>query len=637
MVQTVTSPPIDQLFLKWKQLLEEGTLTTAASLTDDRPELVEPLQHLINAYIAERSAVVDRTLSIDADNRTDFELAADVPGFTVLDTLGGGGMGVVYRVRDRLDREFALKRARSAQLSPTGRERFLDEARAMSQLNHPHVVPIHHFGEHDGNPYFLMPIYPASLANRMADYAGDPVKAMRLMAGVANGLGHLHSKGFVHRDLKPQNILIAANGQAAVSDFGLVKNVAEFADEPHHEPGSVVSGETKPTGAKKSRTVAGVVVGTRAYMAPEQAAGLIHLANPKWDVWSLGIVLHELLTGRRPPSAENPASLLDPGTPDNPLPSRFKPALDPRLERIVRKCLARDERDRYANGGVVARDLDAWVQSKSSRPSRMVVAATLLLIVATAIIAATILRDKPKKPPDPKAELLAKLARKEMVELIGESGKPAYYRIMAARPGTNPIDEAPTFTVSTQEPILIELVPAEANLPGFYLKGDVQFVAIPGQAARAGFYANHRIDDGDHEFIDWTFAEFGASSIVLKKVNDVEGNFALSMSHLADAGSGRPSLGSARTLTYKPFATQWPGPDKALPQRFLGLRLNEQSIALEWQNAPVDTHGCAHLDKFWKMSFPTKPRPPIGPSGGIGLYVTQGAVVFRNVTLAPDP
>jgi serine/threonine protein kinase len=638
---TTTLPSVDELFLKWKQLLEDGSLATAASVAGDRAELVDPLQHLINAFIAERSAGVDRTLSLGEGTQTEFELPPELPGFTILSTLGGGGMGVVYRVRDRLDREFALKRARSSQLSPAGRERFLDEARAMSQLDHPHVVPIHHLDEHGGDPYFLMPIYPASLASRLADYADDPVKSMRLMTGVANGLGHLHSKGYIHRDLKPQNILIAVDGRPAVSDFGLVKNLSEIADEPAPEPGSAVaSGETRPTGAKKSRTVVGVVIGTRAYMAPEQAAGLVHLVNPRWDVWSFGIVLHELLTGRRPPSSENPARLLNPATPDDPPPSTYKPGLDPKLERIICKCLARDERNRYADARSVARELDAWVQSKAGRPSRTFAVAALLLVLATAAIAISLFRKKPDTPPDPKAELLAQLARHDPVELIGATGKPAYFRVLAARPGTNPIDDSAEFTVNTQEPILVELVPAEANLSGFHLSGEVQFIAHTDWTARAGFYVNHHLDGPDHVFLNWTFAEWSGPSVLLKpnelKPNQMQGNFALSISHLVDADSGRQTLSPIPT-TYEPFTYDLPGRDNPWPSRLLGLRVSGQVVEPEWQNAQAGSQQTARLDKLWNMAYPNHPRPAAGPAGGIGLYISPGAAIFRNVTLTPNP
>ncbi len=284
--------------------LQSSQTPEQASTATDRPQGV-------GTSVSSGHEEVTRTV-ISEEVASAMEPAPMLTDFTLLGFLGKGGMGQVYHVRDALDREFALKVMKSGQLSEAGKARFWDEARAMAKLDHPHVARIHHYGLlNDEQPYFTMPVYPASLHDRLAEYQADPKKAIRLMAAVAEGVGHLHARGYIHRDLKPLNILIDEKGQPAVSDFGLVKDVSDSTPgDPL--PGGEGSAETKPSGAKRSRTMVGAAVGTRAYMSPEQAAGLTHLANPKWDVWALGVILHQLLTGQLPKSSEAPERLLDP-------------------------------------------------------------------------------------------------------------------------------------------------------------------------------------------------------------------------------------------------------------------------------------------------------------------------------------
>ena len=342
--QSVTRAPLsptpDELFHKWKQFLDQGALKAATVVAADHPDLISPLQMRINEYFADCATGVEETLTAAAESSHEAAPPPNLPEFTILGPLGHGGMGEVYRVRDALDREWALKVIRKGHLSQVGRDRFLEEARAMHRLNHPNIVRIHHYGILNDQPYFLMPIYPASLRDRLEEYKADANKATALMAAVADGVGHMHAQGLIHRDLKPQNILIDADGNPAVSDFGLVKSVGDsLTGDPPDAPTAAASGDTKPTGARRSKTVAGAVVGTRAYMSPEQAAGLTQLANPRWDVWSLGVILHELLTGQWPQCSSNPTSLLDPAVPDLPPPSTIKPDLDRKLEHVIRRCL----------------------------------------------------------------------------------------------------------------------------------------------------------------------------------------------------------------------------------------------------------------------------------------------------------
>jgi hypothetical protein len=267
--------------------------------------------------------------------------------FQLRELLGGGAFGRVYRAYDpRLDRDVALKVLNEAR--PNGRhlERFFREARAAAQLDHPHIVPLHDAGR-DRDCCWIAYQYVAghSLA-RMCEAGILPVeKSARVVRSLADALDHAHRRGVCHRDVKPANVIIDPEGRPRLTDFGLAKRL------------DVHSNLTKE----------GAIVGTPAYMSPEQAAGHANLVDPRSDIYSLGVTLYELLCGRRPldmPS-EVPAwrvmgavRLAMPYVP----PSKINKNVDRRLDRICRRAMALDPQDRYADAAALAEDLDRWVR-----------------------------------------------------------------------------------------------------------------------------------------------------------------------------------------------------------------------------------------------------------------------------------
>ena len=341
------SQSADRLFRRWLDLLASGRLATAADVAGGHPTLVPVLQARITDCLAGRAADLDATLWDGPAGTDTLPAPPDIPGYRFIEHLGRGGMGHVWLVQDEFDLPYALKIARTDRLSAAGLVRFHAEVRAMREVEHPYVVPVRDAGWCLEIPYFLMPVYPASLKDRLAEYQADPAKAVRLMAAVAEGVGALHARRLVHRDLKPANVLLTADGVPQVSDLGLAMAVG---DHP-----------VAPAALPPRESVSPTAAGTRAYMAPEQAAGLVHLANPKWDVFALGVMLHELLTGHRPRSSDAPEQLLNPAEPDHLPLARFRPGLEPSLDRIVRTCLARSEADRYPDGSAVASALRTWL------------------------------------------------------------------------------------------------------------------------------------------------------------------------------------------------------------------------------------------------------------------------------------
>ncbi|MBO0699910.1 MAG: serine/threonine protein kinase, partial [Zavarzinella sp.] len=261
--------------------------------------------------------------------------------YTVTRLLGRGGMGAVFLAHDpQLDRPVALKipTFRGA-LTAGQKERFLREARSIAALRHPNLCPVFDAGEEQGVLYLTMAYIDGQPLSALVERGPvAPEKAVDLVRRVARAMHVAHTHGTVHRDLKPANILIDRSDEPVVMDFGLARR-AQWADD---------SREDGIAPADADLTQFGSVIGTPAYMPPEQARGDVAAIGPRSDVYSLGVILYELLTGRRPFSAPDTAELIrkienDPPPP----PSEFYPWLDRKLEAACLKALAKDPAGRF--------------------------------------------------------------------------------------------------------------------------------------------------------------------------------------------------------------------------------------------------------------------------------------------------
>ena len=264
--------------------------------------------------------------------------------YQLLEESGRGGMGVVYKARQRdLDRIVALKMILSSRLASEEEvRRFYQEARAAAGLRHPNIVGIHEVGQIHGQHYFTMDYVAGhSLARQSETGPLEPDRAARLMATVARAVHYLHAHGIVHRDLKPSNVLLDENDEPLVTDFGLAK---VFQDDA-------------------SKTQTGAILGTPSYMAPEQARGETAEISPRTDVYSLGAVLYELLTGRPPFREENQLNTILQVLEGEPtLPHRINSRIPPELERIVMRALEKAPADRYDSAAALADDLDRYLR-----------------------------------------------------------------------------------------------------------------------------------------------------------------------------------------------------------------------------------------------------------------------------------
>jgi serine/threonine-protein kinase len=272
--------------------------------------------------------------------------------YELLDVLGRGGMGVVYRARQMtLNRQVALKMIRAGLLAGDDElRRFQNEAEAVALLDHPGIVPVHEVGEFDGQRYFSMKLVEGgNLADRLETYRSDPRASAALVAEVADAVHHAHVRGVLHRDLKPANVLVDARGRPHVTDFGLAKRVGEDA----------------------GMTLSGAILGTPAYMAPEQAAGHRGSITTATDVYGLGAILYAMLAGRAPFVGDSVVETLEQVRTRSPEPpTRLNGDVPRDLETICLKCLAKDPRQRYASAGALADDLRRWLAGEpiAARP-----------------------------------------------------------------------------------------------------------------------------------------------------------------------------------------------------------------------------------------------------------------------------
>jgi serine/threonine-protein kinase len=300
----------------------------------------------------------------DTDKRTPWNPAAElprIPGYQVEAVLGRGGMGIVYKARHlRLNRPIAFKMMiAGAHAGPEERRRFLREAEAVAGLRHANIVQVHDMGEHEGQPYFTMEyVEGGSLAQRLT---GTPVGARyaaALVATLAEAARVAHEGGIIHRDLKPANILLQRKAiPESPSETGHALKV-EPAPLTDFDPKIADFGLARHFEGESALTATGVCIGTPSYMAPEQALGKTRAIGPPVDIYALGAVLYELLTGRPPFRGETPMETLRQVIHHKPVPpSRLNPRVPRDLETICLKCLHKEPGRRYASAAALADDL----------------------------------------------------------------------------------------------------------------------------------------------------------------------------------------------------------------------------------------------------------------------------------------
>jgi WD40 repeat protein/predicted Ser/Thr protein kinase len=342
---------LEALFLRWEKLQKQGRPVTPEELCRDCPELLDELRRRIQALQSPSPAQVaasnpptgtettEAVHTIVEDSGSAMRRARAVPGYEILGELGRGGMGVVYKARQvSLDRVVALKMILAgAHASTQQRERFRGEAEAAARLQHPNIVQVYEIGEYERCPYFSLEyVEGRSLNDVLRESLLPPLQAAALVEQLAHAVHYAHQRGIIHRDLKPSNILLTQDGTPKITDFGLAKRLEG--------------------GSEQTRT--GDILGTPCYMAPEQAAGRTKEIRPSADIYSLGVILYEILTGQPPFEGSSAFDTVYMVITEEPVrPSQRNPRVPPDLETICLKCLEKDPVKRYASALALAEDL----------------------------------------------------------------------------------------------------------------------------------------------------------------------------------------------------------------------------------------------------------------------------------------
>ncbi|HSM51236.1 MAG TPA: protein kinase [Thermoanaerobaculia bacterium] len=388
--------------------------------------------------------------------------------YVIAGRIGAGGMGEVYRARDtRLGRDVALKTlppdlARDAER----RARFEREARAVASLNHPHIVTLHSLEEVEGILFLTMELVEGETVDAaVARARGDLTGLLRIASAVADAVAYAHARGILHRDLKPSNLMVTREGRVKVLDFGLAKLREPIGGEASRSSATTLPGG--PTGHH-------VVLGTPAYMSPEQVEG--RPVDERCDLFSLGVVLYELATGERPFRGRSTIAVLSAVLRETPRPiMELNPTVPPELARIVMRCLAKEPGERYASARELRDDLDEVRQRAEAQPAA---AATAVHPPATPVRRSVAVLPFLNLSPDPENEyfadgitedVIAQLSKMRSLKVISRTSAMRFkrreqsLREIAAKLGVATLVEGSVRRAGDRVRIVAELIDAESD------------------------------------------------------------------------------------------------------------------------------------------------------------------------------
>lgn len=357
---------LELLYAEFTEREDRGELPTARELVARFPWLSDRFERLLHVHSALQAGEDGALPPAASESRTTHGLIDTLPQvplaqpakvrrigiYELREVIGRGGMGVVHKAfQTGLDRIVALKLIYRSPGDEESHRRFLMEARTAANLHHPNIVAVHEVGDNGDCFYLAMEhIDGGSLDQRLAEAALSPILASQMMTKLSAAVHYAHERGVIHRDLKPANVLLAENDEPKIADFGVARQVSLDAPDP------------------SERTRTGVILGTPSYMAPEQANSDSPRIGPPCDIYGLGAVLYEMLTGRPPFLGETALETLDQLRHEEPIPpSRLRRRLPRNLENICLKCLEKDPRRRYATAKELENDLNRFLRGEPVR------------------------------------------------------------------------------------------------------------------------------------------------------------------------------------------------------------------------------------------------------------------------------
>src|SRR5436190_659870 len=357
-------PRLSDLLLAWEDARTRGKDPSPEELCRDCPELTPALQQHIRA-LKSLNPVLDLTPYHDeaaaAETVTAPTELGNLAGYDLLEELGRGGTGMVYKARQTgLDRVVAIKMLLGGHFAgQIALRRFRTEAQTLAQLRHPHIVQIHDIGSHQGSPYFVLEYLDGGDLSQLLDGKPlDPVEAARLVEVLARTVHTVHQAGIIHRDLKPGNVLLQkVDPLPATKPMGAVQLRGQW-----FVPKLTDFGLARAAESQRQLTVTGVAIGTPVFMAPEQAQGKKSQIGPPTDVYSLGVLMYQLLTGTFPFGTDAAWQTMQHVLTRRPEPpSRRNPACPRDLEAICLRCLEKEPRRRYPTAERLADDLRCFL------------------------------------------------------------------------------------------------------------------------------------------------------------------------------------------------------------------------------------------------------------------------------------